>query len=163
MAIHSSIRAWRIPWTEELGRLQSMESQRVGHNWSDLACTHSFQYKLRHQAAKLLVVITGNTFEFETKFCNWSINSISFFLPFDLQPPFFQLQLIQFHPVPLPNSYPFTPYTHNHYFPNRAIPLCSFPSLLPSPFLPISNAVYWTLRGKEITHRVSNLQELVII
>ena len=78
MAIHSSIRAWRIPWTEELGRLQSMESQRVGHNWSDLACTHSFQYKLRHQAAKLLVVITGNTFEFETKFCNWSINSISY-------------------------------------------------------------------------------------
>ena len=28
--IHSSILAWRIPWTEEPGRLQSMESQRVG-------------------------------------------------------------------------------------------------------------------------------------
>ena len=33
MAIHSSILAWRIPWTEELGRLQFMGSQRVGHNW----------------------------------------------------------------------------------------------------------------------------------
>ena len=32
MAAHSSILAWRIPWTEELGRLQSMGSQRVGHN-----------------------------------------------------------------------------------------------------------------------------------
>ena len=31
MAIHSSILAWRIPWTEEPGRLQSMGSQRVGH------------------------------------------------------------------------------------------------------------------------------------
>ena len=33
MAIHSSILAWRIPWTEEPGRLQSMGSQRVGHDW----------------------------------------------------------------------------------------------------------------------------------
>ena len=33
MATHSSILAWRIPWMEEPGRLQSMGSQRVGHNW----------------------------------------------------------------------------------------------------------------------------------
>jgi len=31
-ATHSSILAWRIPWTEEPGRLQSMWSQRVRHN-----------------------------------------------------------------------------------------------------------------------------------
>ena len=31
MAIHSSILAWRIPWTEEPGGLQSTGSQRVGH------------------------------------------------------------------------------------------------------------------------------------
>ena len=31
MATHSSILAWRIPWTEEPGRLQSMVSQTVGH------------------------------------------------------------------------------------------------------------------------------------
>ena len=36
MATHSSILAWRIPWTEEPGGLQSTGSQRVGHNWSDL-------------------------------------------------------------------------------------------------------------------------------
>ena len=32
MEIHSSILAWKIPWIEEPGRLQSMGSQRVGHN-----------------------------------------------------------------------------------------------------------------------------------
>ena len=32
MATHSSILAWKIPWTEEPGRLQSMGLQRVGHN-----------------------------------------------------------------------------------------------------------------------------------
>ena len=36
MATHSSILAWRIPWTEEPGRLQSTGSQRVGHNWATL-------------------------------------------------------------------------------------------------------------------------------
>ena len=34
---HSSILAWRIPWTEEPGRLQSIGLQRVGHDRSDLA------------------------------------------------------------------------------------------------------------------------------
>ena len=32
MATHSSTLAWKIPWTEEPSRLQSMGSQRVGHN-----------------------------------------------------------------------------------------------------------------------------------
>ena len=32
MAMHSSTVAWKIPWTEEPGRLQSMGSQRVGHD-----------------------------------------------------------------------------------------------------------------------------------
>ena len=33
MAAHSSILAWRIPWTEEPGGLQSVGLQRVGHDW----------------------------------------------------------------------------------------------------------------------------------
>ena len=37
MATHSSIPAWRIPCTEEPGGLQSIVSQRFGHDWSDLA------------------------------------------------------------------------------------------------------------------------------
>ena len=36
MAIHSSILAWRIPWTEKSGGLHSTGSQRVEHDWSDL-------------------------------------------------------------------------------------------------------------------------------
>ena len=34
MATHCSILAWKIPWTEEPSRLQSMGSQRVSHNWA---------------------------------------------------------------------------------------------------------------------------------
>ena len=34
MATQSSILAWRIPWTEEPGRVQSMGSQRIGHDWA---------------------------------------------------------------------------------------------------------------------------------
>ena len=37
MAPHSSTLAWKIPWTEGPGRLQSMGSHRVGYDWSDLA------------------------------------------------------------------------------------------------------------------------------
>ena len=44
MATHSSILAWRIPSTEKPGRLQSIGSHRVGHNWNDLART-SFALK----------------------------------------------------------------------------------------------------------------------
>ena len=40
MATHSSVLAWRIPWREEHGRLQAIGSQRVRHDWSDLALTH---------------------------------------------------------------------------------------------------------------------------
>ena len=36
MATDSSVLAWKITWTEEPGRLQSMESQRVGHDWATL-------------------------------------------------------------------------------------------------------------------------------
>ena len=52
MATHSSVLAWRIPWTEEPGRVQSMGLQRVGHDWAT------------------------NTFTF---FC---LNSFTFFFPF---------------------------------------------------------------------------------
>ena len=41
MAIHSSILAWRIPWTEEPGGLQPTGSQKVERDLSDLACMHT--------------------------------------------------------------------------------------------------------------------------
>ena len=52
MATHSSILAWRIPWTGEPGRLQSLGLQRVGHDWvtiflfSKVADLHLFLLKI---------------------------------------------------------------------------------------------------------------------
>ena len=43
MTTHSSILAWRIPWTEEPGGLTSMESHRVGHDRSDFAAAAAEQ------------------------------------------------------------------------------------------------------------------------
>ena len=40
MATHSNVPAWRIPWTEEAGGLQSMGSHRVGYDQSNLVRTH---------------------------------------------------------------------------------------------------------------------------
>ena len=45
MPTHSSILAWEIPWTEEPGKLQSMELQRVGHD-SVHTHTHTYIYPL---------------------------------------------------------------------------------------------------------------------
>ena len=42
MATHSGTLAWRIPWTEEQDRLQSMESQRVGHD-----CVTNFHFHVQ--------------------------------------------------------------------------------------------------------------------
>ena len=41
IATHPHILAWRIPWTEEAGGLQSIGLQRAGHSGSDLACTQA--------------------------------------------------------------------------------------------------------------------------
>ena len=44
MAPHSSILAWKIPWTEEPGRLQSMGSRRVGHDWATSLSLFTFMH-----------------------------------------------------------------------------------------------------------------------
>ena len=46
MANHSSIIAWRIPWTEEPGGLQSIGSQRVGHNLVNKPPTTHSEYRV---------------------------------------------------------------------------------------------------------------------
>ena len=53
MATHSSILAWRIPWTEEPGGLLSMGSHRVGHNWSDSACLHALEKEMATHSSVL--------------------------------------------------------------------------------------------------------------
>ena len=44
MATHSSTLAWKIPWAEEPGRLQSMGSLRVRHTWATLLSLFSFMH-----------------------------------------------------------------------------------------------------------------------
>ena len=44
MAIHSSTLAWKIPWTEEPGRLQSMGSLGVGHDWATSLSLFTFMH-----------------------------------------------------------------------------------------------------------------------
>ena len=46
MATHSSILVWKIPWTEEPGRLQSVGSQRVEHDWAT-SLTHSLKFNIK--------------------------------------------------------------------------------------------------------------------
>ena len=56
MATHSSILAWRIPWTEEPGRLQFMGSQRSGHNRTTKHSTSLYLLSL-HKDLKLHICL----------------------------------------------------------------------------------------------------------
>ena len=59
MATHSSILAWRIPWTEEPGRPHSIGSYRVRHHWSDLACMHLTTLEAENRASIHLIASSG--------------------------------------------------------------------------------------------------------
>ena len=58
MATHSRILAWKIPWMQEPGRLQSMGLQRVRHNWATSFHFMSIMYKA-HKINKLLLWIVA--------------------------------------------------------------------------------------------------------
>ena len=51
MATHSSILAWKIPWTKKPGGLQSMGLQRVGHDWAT-------ELKLNHFLIEILLFVS---------------------------------------------------------------------------------------------------------
>ena len=69
MATHSSILGWEIPWTEEPGRLQSIGSQRAGHN---LACMHAdISYKWNDTVFVFFVT-------------DAIVNRIAFLIPFQI-------------------------------------------------------------------------------
>ena len=60
MAPHSSTLAWKIPWMEEPGRLQSAGSLRVGHDWSDLAAAAAGLVDLWGRFSYLSLLFFGN-------------------------------------------------------------------------------------------------------
>ena len=55
MATHSGILAWRVPWSKEPGGLQSMGSQRVGHDWATNTHTHTHTHTLLQ-----FLIVDGN-------------------------------------------------------------------------------------------------------
>ena len=63
MATHSSILAWKIPWTEEAGQLQSMGPQGVRHDSSDFACMHTSLFGTI-QSNQCLISPTGSVRRF---------------------------------------------------------------------------------------------------
>ena len=65
MATHSSILAWKIPWTENPGRLQSMGSQRVGHDWATSLTYFTDSPPNNHASATLPIVLCWQSFPTE--------------------------------------------------------------------------------------------------
>ena len=57
---HSSILAWRVPWTEEPDRLQSMRSQRVGHELSDSAHTYASRLCISFLCLNVMAAVQHN-------------------------------------------------------------------------------------------------------
>ena len=69
MATHSSILAWKIPWTEDPGRLQSMGLQRVGHDWATSLHSLILLFQLPHlgKICYLNSIFFSNTHPWEFK------------------------------------------------------------------------------------------------
>ena len=59
MSTHSSILAWRIPWTEAHGGLQSIGSQRVRENWSEWACSYTHTHTHTHTHIHIYIFCLG--------------------------------------------------------------------------------------------------------
>ena len=83
IATHSSTLAWKIPWAEEPGRLQSMGSHRVGHDWSDLAAAAAAM----HNNYLYLVTPTDTiSFSSQMSFPLWDLSPTQLIAFLDLIP-----------------------------------------------------------------------------
>ena len=82
MATHCSILAWRIPWTEEPGRLPSMGLQRIGHDW--VTNTFTFTYVLEHALCRFVLLCFALSSQFESKLPEGTelVNFVTEFSPF---------------------------------------------------------------------------------
>ena len=69
MAAHSHILAWKMPWAEEPGGLQSVGSWKVGHDWAERLTVWLFRYRvLAGEDAKLLEMNGGDVITIMWKF-----------------------------------------------------------------------------------------------
>ena len=75
MATHSSILAWKIPWTDEPGRLHSKGSQRVGHDWA----TEHTQWENKQCASQYFGSYGAFFFEPANWYFSWSFYHVCSF------------------------------------------------------------------------------------
>ena len=78
MTTHSSILTWRIPWTEEPGGIQSMESQRIGHDRATKrthAQTHTHTYTHTHTHTQLICYLFQFNFPWPQSWL-WSMSHV---------------------------------------------------------------------------------------
>ena len=74
-ATHSSIHAWRIPWTEEPGGLQPMGSQRVGHDWVTNTYLLSYTFfvpRLTVYILKVFYILSSTWAEHKSNLCEFT-------------------------------------------------------------------------------------------
>ena len=94
MATHSGILAWKIPWTEEPGRLQSMGSQRVGHD----SALSTAKIRLTNLALDLRL----GWFRCEANYFHLSASCVSFLIISKLkQERVLFIEFLNFRPQPL--------------------------------------------------------------
>ena len=73
MVTHSIILPWRIPWTEDFGGLQFIASQRIQHDWSDLADMHTkkeLSLKTEHRSSAWVSRLPDLSYEIESQDCS---------------------------------------------------------------------------------------------
>ena len=87
MATHSSIFTWRILWTEDPGSLQSVEWQRVGHDWSDSACTCAYMRGIMNCLQQLSKLPLESLFEMLCLCCAQLLSCPTLCDPTDRSPP----------------------------------------------------------------------------
>ena len=71
MAPHSSTLAWKIPWTEEPGRLQSMGSWRVRHDWVTNFTFHFSHSRIGEGNGNPLQCSLSVSYHFAFSYCSW--------------------------------------------------------------------------------------------
>ena len=133
MAPHSSTLAWRIPWMEEPGRLQSMGSRRVRRDWATLLSLFIFRYwRRKQQPTPVFLLVESQGRGSLVGCCLWGLTESD--TPDGLAAAAAAAKSLTFPLLPLPhffipvNSVSITIFYHIFYI-STFIPYCLFLSL----------------------------------